>query len=152
MRRNKPVTCYKDLDNQQMIDNDCTFRWFAFPCLTNISNNKTLQWHLGRLMTKPRKWHVRPAKTQISLCMRPVWSESSVCAQWVAEDPILLHADSEDSDQTGRIRLGGCPGWFESLLGAHAILLVLSWGGSFILNGIASEWLKGFHWKHVDIT
>ena len=27
------------------------------------------------------------------------------------------------------IRLGGCPGWSESLLGAHAILLVLSWGG-----------------------
>ena len=28
------------------------------------------------------------------------------------------------------IRLGRCPGWSESLLGAHAILLVLSWGGS----------------------
>ena len=27
------------------------------------------------------------------------------------------------------IRLGECPGWSESLLGAHAILLVLSWGG-----------------------
>ena len=26
------------------------------------------------------------------------------------------------------IRLGGCPGWSESLLGEHAILLVLSWG------------------------
>ena len=30
------------------------------------------------------------------------------------------------------IRLGGCPGWSESSLGAHATLLVLSWGGSFI--------------------
>ena len=30
------------------------------------------------------------------------------------------------------IRLGGCPGWSESSLDAHAILLVLSWGGSFI--------------------
>ena len=28
------------------------------------------------------------------------------------------------------IRLGGCPGWFESSLGARVILLVLSWGGS----------------------
>ena len=28
------------------------------------------------------------------------------------------------------IRLGGCPGWSESSLGAHATLLVLSWGGS----------------------
>ena len=30
-----------------------------------------------------------------------------------------------------RIRLGGCPGWSESLLGAHAILLVLSRCSSF---------------------
>ena len=29
------------------------------------------------------------------------------------------------------IRLGRCPGWSESSLGTHAILLVLSWGGSF---------------------
>ena len=29
---------------------------------------------------------VRPAKTQISLGIRPVWSESSLCAQWVAKD------------------------------------------------------------------
>ena len=28
---------------------------------------------LSRLMTKPTKWHVRPAKTQISLGIRPVW-------------------------------------------------------------------------------
>ena len=31
------------------------------------------------------------------------------------------------------IRLGGSPGWSESSLGAHAILLVLSRGGSYIL-------------------
>ena len=29
------------------------------------------------------------------------------------------------------IRLGGCPDWSEYSLGTHAILLVLSWGGSF---------------------
>ena len=46
---------------------------------------------------------VRPAKTQISLDIRPVWSESSLCAQRVAKDPSFLHADSEDSDQTGRM-------------------------------------------------
>ena len=47
---------------------------------------------------------MHPAKTQISLGIHPAWSESSVCAQWVAKDPRFLHADSEDSDQTGRIR------------------------------------------------
>ena len=30
------------------------------------------------------------------------------------------------------IRLGRCPGWSECSLGAHAILLVLSWGGSIV--------------------
>ena len=29
--------------------------------------------------------------------------ESSLCAQWVAKDPSFLHADSDDSDQTGRM-------------------------------------------------
>ena len=51
---------------------------------------------MSRHTTKPTKWHVRPAKTQISLGIRPVWSESSLYTQWVAMDPRLLHADSED--------------------------------------------------------
>ena len=28
--------------------------------------------------------------------IHPVWSESLLCAQWVAKDPSFLHADSED--------------------------------------------------------
>ena len=52
-------------------------------------------------MTKPTMWHVHPAETQISLGIRPVCSESSLCAQWVAEDPSFFHADWDDSDQTG---------------------------------------------------
>ena len=59
--------------------------------------------NMSHLMTKPTKWYVCPAKTQISLGIRPVWSESSLCAQWVAEDPMFRHADSKDSDQTGRM-------------------------------------------------
>ena len=46
---------------------------------------------------------LRPAKTQISLGIRPVWSESSLWAQWEAEDSSFLHVDSEDSDQTWRM-------------------------------------------------
>ena len=42
---------------------------------------------MSRLVTKPKKWHVRPAKTQIL----PVWSESSLYAQWVAKDLSFLH-------------------------------------------------------------
>ena len=41
------------------------------------------------------KMSVHPAKTQISLGIHPVWSESSLCTQGVAKNPSLLHADSE---------------------------------------------------------
>ena len=47
-------------------------------------------------MPKPTKWPVRPAKTQISLGIGPVWSESSLYFKWVAKDPRFLDADSED--------------------------------------------------------
>ena len=40
---------------------------------------------------------------QISLGICPVWSQSSQCAQLVAEGPRFLHADSKDSDQTRRM-------------------------------------------------
>ena len=54
---------------------------------------------------KTNKVTVRLAKTQISLCIRPVWSESSLGASWVTKDPNFLHANSEDSDQIGRLSL-----------------------------------------------
>ena len=74
---------------------------------------------------KTNKVSVRPAKTQISLGIRPVWSESSLCAQWVAKDPRFLHADSEDSDQTGRM-----PRLIWVFAGRTLTLLVLSCRGS----------------------
>ena len=50
---------------------------------------------------KTNKMTVRPAKTQMSLGICPVWSETSLCAQLVAKGPSFLHAHSEDSDQIG---------------------------------------------------
>ena len=55
--------------------------------------------HLSGLTKEPTKWPLRPTKTHISMDIRPDWSDSSLCAHWVAKDPIFLHADSEDSDQ-----------------------------------------------------
>ena len=52
---------------------------------------------------KTNKMTVCLVKTRISLGICPVWSVSSPCAQWVAEDPVFLHADSKDPDQTGRM-------------------------------------------------
>ena len=80
---------------------------------------------------KTNKAAVRPAKTQISLGIRPVWSESSLCAKWVATDPSFLYADSEYSSQTGRMsRLI----WV--FAGRTTILLVLSCRGSFMINAV----------------
>ena len=38
------------------------------------------------------------------------------------------------STQRRLIRLGGCPGWYESSLGTHVSLLVLSRGGSYVVG------------------
>ena len=47
-------------------------------------------------MTKPTKWHVRPAKIQISLGIRPVWSESLLFA-WRKLGSLATHwVHSED--------------------------------------------------------
>ena len=81
--------------------------------------------NLSRLVTKPTKWHVRPAKTQISLGIRPVWSEPSQSA-WRKLGSSAIHwAQSEDSDQTGRM-----PRLVWVFAGRTVILLVLSRGGS----------------------
>ena len=47
--------------------------------------------------------HVRPAKIQISLRIRAVWSESSLGTFWIAKVAKFLHADNEDADQTVRM-------------------------------------------------
>ena len=68
---------------------------------------------------------VRPAKTQISLGIHPVWSESSLSA-WRKLGPLATHwAHSEDSDQTLRM-----PRLIWVFAGRTATLLVLSRGGS----------------------
>ena len=79
------------------------------------------------LHDKTNKVSVHQAKTQISLGICPVWSESSLSA-WRKLGPLATHwAHSEDSDQTG---------WMPRLIwvfaGCTATLLVLSRGGSFI--------------------
>ena len=119
----------------------------SFPEITETLGQMHLRWHLPYFfcfseslydndyaffdtrklshdMTKPTKW-VHPAKTGISLGICPIWSESSLCTQWVAKDPSFLHANSKDSDQTGQI-----PKLIWVLAGRTAILLVLSCRGS----------------------
>ena len=55
---------------------------------------------------------VRPANTQISLGIRPVWSESSL---------VSLNGQLRTQAFFMRIRLGGCSGWSESSLGVRSL-------------------------------
>ena len=89
-------------------------------------------WH-----DKTNKVSVRPAKTQISLGIRQVWSESSLCASWEAKDPSFLHAYCEDSDQTGRM-----PRLIWVFAGRTTTLLVLLRGGSY-LKDYKKDFLTG---------
>ena len=76
---------------------------------------------------KTNKMCVRPAKTHISLGIRPVWSESSLSA-WRKLWSLATHqAHSEDSDQTGQT-----PRLIWVFAGRTITLLVLSCRGSNI--------------------
>ena len=80
------------------------------------------QIQMSRLVTKPTKWSLRPAKTlirlggcpgwsesslgaktQISLGIHPVWSESSLSAWRNIGSSATHRVHSEDYDQTGRM-------------------------------------------------
>ena len=79
----------------------CVYKIWRLNQEINLERNKLTKFEPRH--DKTNKMGVRPPKTQISLGIRSVWSESSQCAQWVAEDQGFLHVDSEDSDQTGRM-------------------------------------------------
>ena len=84
------------------------------------------------LMTKPKQWHVRPTKTQISLGIRPVWSESLLSA-WRKLGALATHSvQSEDSDQTGQMpRLI----WVFARRTFHFV--------GFVMRQLKSRWFSG---------
>ena len=100
------------------------FRDWSFVSLTLVNDCLI---DVSRCMTKPTKWTVRPAKTQI----RPVWSESpSEHSDQTGHLPSLIRVfavrmkkhwalNYQLSTQWRLIRLDGCLGWSECLLGAH---------------------------------
>ena len=84
---------------------------------------------------------VRPAKTQLCQGIRPVWSRVFAVRSMGGEGPKL-----SSCGQWRLIRLGGSPGWPESLLGAHTIGFVmpwLIWQYMFLQEG----WYRAYHSK-----
>ena len=117
-----------------------TFSWFRSKCSTgqNYRKKKYLYWDtvlvrpfLALLLNKiwrhciRYKWAASWQNQQSDCAQRRLKSDwastpsdqTSLCAQWVAKDPSFLHC----GQWRLLIRLGGCPGWSESWLGAHAI-------------------------------
>ena len=71
---------HQSIDNDQCILNcwNMSSQFFTICVEKYIQTILILSLHLICLMTKPTKWHVHPAKTQISLGICPVLSESSL--------------------------------------------------------------------------
>ena len=59
---------------------------------------------MSRNTAKDTSWLVSPSKTQISLRIRAVWSESSMTTLWVAKGPTFLKTENLVSDQTVGLR------------------------------------------------
>ena len=75
-----------------------------------IINSMKTVCNVSRITTKSTIWHVRPAKTPISLGIRSVWSESSL-SPWRNIKSLATHwAHSEDSESSLGAHWSFC--WF----------------------------------------
>ena len=85
------------------------------------------QRHTVQSQNKPRHDKTNkmsgPAKTQISLGIPLVWSESSLSAQWVAKDRRFLLAHSEDWSDWADAQADLSLCWAH----AHFVGFVMSW-------------------------
>ena len=77
----------------------------SFGALVSTPRHASFQnFSMNRNVRKRTFWYVRPTKTQISLRIRAVWSESSLSAWRNFVFLAIQNALSEDSDQTARMR------------------------------------------------
>ena len=121
-----------------------SFCWFCHAAAHIEKDGKSSQnYHqMSHLMTKPTKWHAHSAKTQISLGICPVWSESSLSA-WRSTGLLAIHwAHSEGSDQTGPMpRLiwvfAGCIGHFAGFV---MLWLINQQNGMCTQRSLRSAW------------
>ena len=85
---------------------------------------------------------VRLVKTRISLGIRPVWSVFAVRMKkaWVLSYPLSV--------QLRLIRLGGCPGWSESSLGAQSFCWFCHVAAQIVDLPVCITW---WGWKYFEI-
>ena len=70
-----------------------------FAKLNHSTSDKSNNWAWAG--QNQQKWPVHPGKTQMSLGIRPVWSESSLYAWWKLRSLATYWVHSKDSDHTG---------------------------------------------------
>ena len=97
-------------------------------------------------MTKPTKWHVCPAKTQISLGIRPVWSESSLSA-WRKLRSLATHwAHSEDWSVWADAQADLSLRWAHSHFVGFVMRRLILWARILKL-WILQVYVQGGHWS-----
>ena len=101
--------------------------WLDSECALFRYPRNQCSWIIEPHHDKTNKMTVRPSKTQISLGIRPVWSESSLSAWRKLGSLATQWAHSEDSDQIGRM-----PRLIWAFAGCTVTLLVLSCRGSLL--------------------
>ena len=86
---------------------------------TDTAGTQPSMYYMSQSMTKQTKWSVHPAKIGSAWAPPSLIRVFAVCMKkhWVLSYPL--------SPQRSLIRLDGCPGWSESLLGAQVILVLL---------------------------
>ena len=108
---------------------------------------------MSSLRTKPRKW-LCAQQRQISLGICPVWSEASLCAQWVAKDPSLIRVFAVRSVGSYGLKLSSCgqrrlwSDWADAQadLSLHWAHMPLCW---FCHAAAQINWFGSlFQWKH----
>ena len=115
------------------------------PVLIWISDRRT--GHFSCHMTKPTKWPVCPAKTQISMGIRLVWSKSSLSA-WKNIGPSLPIERTVKTDQTGRMPrmiwvFPGCT--------CHFVGFVLRWLFFWFCCALAHLKVTKCHYKNFSV-
>ena len=86
-----PSPLSSDVSDQMMYIQGTPASWKYIPILITYKLIlMTRRIYMSRLITKPTKWQVHPAKTQISLGICPVWSVFAVRMKkaWVVSYPL----------------------------------------------------------------
>ena len=116
--------------------------WFLYPAklfyavyFCNVHDDEILSKTNGPPHDKTKKMTYVPSENSDSAWSSAQSDQSSQCAQWVAKDPNFLHADSKDSDQTGRMpRLI----WVFAGRTCHFVGFVMKWLKSLVVTIISN--------------